>query len=359
VVPTTVITIPNGTYYISKPLYIQSNTTLKLSKNAVIVRMDSALGRNMLRTTDAGHESDCFGKYELAHDITISGGTWNGGNIKKAKASSNLIYIGHSSNVTIKNTTIKNCYGAHAIEMAGVKDSTIRNCKISGFRYDSSNFTSEAIQLDICYESKQDGEWTPGFVLDKTTCKNIVIEGNTISDYPRGIGVHHQLKGYQVSNITIRNNTFKRSSASTQGKNVVGIFLWGVKNATISKNTFDHYYYGAMIKQSQKITIKSNKFKYNSLGNLIIDGCDKNNGKHTFRVTSSKVGKKTLKFACGLIKSGTVKTRGRTYKFKTTNGEVKIKLKNKMKANQKITFYGTDKYKNKYYRTYYVPKKTS
>jgi parallel beta-helix repeat protein len=357
--PTTVITIPNGTYYISKPLYIQSNTTLKLSSKAVIIRMDSAQGRNMLRTTDAGHESDTFGKYELAHNITISGGTWDGGNISKASSTSNLIYIGHSSNITIKNTTIKNCYGAHAIEMAGVKDSAIRNCKISGFRYDSTMFTSEAIQIDICYESKSEGEWAPGFVVDKTTSTNIVIENNTITDYPRGIGIHHQLKGYQVSNITIRNNTFKRSSTSTQGKSVVGVYLLGVKNATITKNTFNHYYYGAMIKQSQNVTIKNNKFKYNSLGSLNIEGCDANNGKHAFRVTSDDIGKKTLKFSCGLIKSGTVKTKGRTYKFKASNQAATIKLKNKIKSNQKITFYGKDKYNNKYYRTYTVPKKSS
>lgn len=355
--PTTVITVPNGTYYIDKPLYIQSNTVLKLSKKAVIKRTSACQGHNMLRTTDAGHDSDTFGKYELAHNITISGGTWDGGNIKKAKSTSNLIYIGHSSDVTIKNTTIKNCYGAHAIEMAGVKDSAIRNCKISGFRYDSTGFTSEAIQIDICYKSSKDGYWAPGFIADKTTSKNIVIENNTITDYPRGIGVHHQLKGHQVSNILIRNNKFKRSSKSTQGKSVVGVFLLGVKKVTVSQNTFDHYSYGAMIKQSQKVSIKKNRFKYNASDNLIVEGCDKNNGRQTFRVTSDEIDENTLEFTCGRILSGTVKTEGLSYHF---NGDdkVSVELKSALKENQKISFYGKDKYNNKYYRTYYVPKQT-
>lgn len=355
----TIVKIPNGTYYIDKALYIQSNTKLQLSKKAVIRRANSALGKNMLRTTNARHKSDKTGGYNLAKNITITGGTFDGGNIKKAKSTSNLIYIGHSSDIVIQNTTIKNCYGAHAIELAGVKDAVIRNCKISGFRYDKEHFTSEAIQIDTCYKSKKDGAWAPGFKADKTASKNIRIEKNTITDYPRGIGVHHKLKGHIISGITIKNNRFKRSSPSTQGKSVVGIFLLGVNKATISGNTFDHYSYGAMIKQSKKVTIKKNLFKYNSYGSLHIEGCDKNNGRHTFVVTSDKNGKKTLEFSCGMIQSGSIKTRGNSYSFHSSGGKVSLNLSQKIKANQVIDFYGKDKYNNKYYRKYYVPKHTN
>lgn len=352
----TVVKIPNGTYYIDKALYIQSNTRLQLSKKAVIRRSDSALGKNMLRTTDSKHKSGKAGGYSLAQNITVTGGTFDGGNIQKAKSTSNLIYIGHSSNIVIQNTTIKNCYGAHAIELAGVKSAVIRNCKITGFRYDKDYFTSEAIQIDTCYKSKKEGAWAPGFKADKTASKNIRIEKNTITDYPRGVGVHHKLTGHLISNITIKNNKFKRSSVSTQGKSVVGVFLLGVNKATVSGNTFDHYSYGAMIKQSQKVTIKKNSFKYNSLGSLNIEGCDKNNGRHAFLVTSDKNGKKTLKFSCGNIKSGTVRTDGYSYPFRSSNGKVTLTLYKKIKAYQTINFYGKDKYNNKYYRTYYVPK---
>lgn len=352
----TVVTIPNGTYYINKTLYIQSNTVIQMSKKAVIRRMDSALGKNMLRTTDSKHNSSNIGGYKLAHDITVTGGTWDGGNIKKAKSGTNLIYIGHSTNVTINNITVKNCYEAHAIELAGVKNGVVRNCKISGFRYGSDMFTSEAIQIDTCYKSKSDGKWAPGFKVDKTESKNILIEKNTITDYPRGVGVHHNLKGHQISNITIRNNKFNRSSVSTQGKCVVGVFLLGVKNASVSNNTFECYSYGAMIKQSQKVTVKKNRFRYNSLGSLIIEGCDKNNGRHTFLVTSDEVGKKNFEFTCGNIKSGTVKTVGYTYHFHNSKKNSLI-FKKQLKSNQKIAFYGKDKYNNKYYRSYYVPKK--
>lgn len=356
-----VVTIPNGTYYISKTLYIQSNTTLKLSNGAIIRRSDSGLTKNMLKNSDAKHVSSKATEYTLSQNITISGGTWDGGNINKAKSTCNLLYFGHASNIVIENTTIKNCYGSHAIEFAGVKDSKIRNCKISGFRYDSSYFTSEAIQLDICYKDSANGAWAPGFKQDKTVCTNIVIEKCTITDYPRGIGVHHYMNGYRCNNIKIQNNTFQRSSASTQGKAVAGILLLGTDNVTIKSNKFNYYSYGAIIKMTNKLTIKSNSFKYNSYGPLTLESCDKNNARRAFTIIrksslpkSSKKRKKELKkfeFTCPYIKSGTVTVGGKNYKFKSSQTKKKITLKKTMKNNQTVKFYGKDSWNNKYYQT--------
>lgn len=354
-----VVVVPDGTYYINKILYVQSNTTIRLSKNAVIKRNKSGLNKNMLRTTDAKHKSNTVGSYNLAHDITITGGTWDGGDIQSAKTVCNLIYIGHAKNITICDTTVKNCYGSHAIEYAGVKDSVIRNCKITGFRYNQKLTTSEAIQVDICYKSDEEGKWAPGFKEDKTTSKNILIENNVITDYPRGIGVHHTLKGHEVSNLTIRNNTVKRSSPSTQGKSVVGLFFWGVKNSTVTNNNFDHCSYGAMIKKSTNITLKKNNFKYNPIRSLAVESCNKNNGYHTFIVTKDDIDTKNFEFTCGNIKSGYIKTNGKRYNFKSKKGKVTIKLKKKIKVKQKVNFFGKDAYGNKYYRTYYVPKQTT
>lgn len=349
------VNIPAGTYYISKTLYIQSNTTLLLDSNATIYRSSSAFSKNMLRTTDSSHVATGYKGYSLAHDIYVSGGTWNGGDIANAKATSNLIYFGHSYNITLTNMNILNCYGAHAIEFAGIQNGTITNCNISGFRYDSDLFTSEAIQLDICYKSS--GEtWTPGFSLDKTVCNNIVIRNNTITDYPRGVGAHHVLKGYPSTNITIANNKFLRSSTATQGKCIVGVFLMGVSNVNITKNLMDHYYYGAMIKQSSGLSITKNSFKYNTSGNLVLESCDRANLKRKFTVTKDKIGKKNFQFTTAGITTGNIKTLGKTYKFKNKKNKVKIKLKKKLKKNQKITFYGKDVAGNKYYRTYYVTK---
>lgn len=349
-----IINVPAGTYYISKTLYIQSNTTLRLDSNATIMRSDSGLKYNMLRTTDASHISTGYPRYTLAHDITITGGTWDGGNIRKAAKACNLIYIGHSSDITISNTTIKNCYGSHSLEFAGVKNGIIRNCNFSGFRYGSDNYTSEAIQLDVCYK-----DWAPGFDSDKTACSNILIEKNTITDYPRGIGAHHVLNGHYSDHITVRNNTITRSSASAQGKCMVGIFLIGTRNVTVSKNTINHYYYGIMIKTSKKLSIKNNKLKYNTSGNLILESCNVKNIKRKFTVTKDTIGKYALQYTCPGIVKGYVKTRGKTYWFKKASKKHNVILKDKLKKNQQLTFYGKDKWGNQYYRIYFVVKPAS
>lgn len=361
-----IVTIPAGTYYISKCLYIQSNTTLKLSKNTVIRRSKNALGKNMLRNTNSKHISTKGKNYNLSQNIRVTGGTWDGGKISKAKSTSNLIYFGHASNITIENSKVKNCFGAHAIEFAGVKNSRIRNCKISGFRYDSSGFTSEAIQLDICYKTKSEGAWAPGFAADKTPCKNITIEKCTITDYPRGIGIHHTLKKHSCSNITIRNNTFKRSSASTQGKCIAGIVIFGTDKVKITNNRFNRYSYGAIIKSSKRLSIKKNTFRYNNYGALNLSGCDRNNGSRIFSINKKKKSEenpdspetddKTLEFTCPYIDSGTVYVGGHSYRFSSSGSKKIIKLYDTISSGTYVNFYGKDYWNNRYYQTSWIPK---
>ena len=358
------INFPNGTYYLSKVLYIQSNTTLKLSSGTVIFRMDSALGSNMLKCTDSKHKTST-GAYDLAHDIIVDGGTWNGGNISKSTKECNLLYFGHCNGLTVSNATIKNCYGSHALEMAGVSNATIEKCTFTDFRYGSNSYTSEAIQMDICWKSSSEGDWAPGYKQDKTTCKNIVIRNNTIIDYPRGIGSHHYLSGHQYSNITIQNNTIKRSSASTQGKCVTGVFLVGVKNTTVKSNTVNSYYYGIWIKLSSGLTVKSNKLKYNAYYNILYDGNNVANKQVRFtfvEVKDKKVGaakspakkQKKLYYTAPTMKKGYLKTGGKKYSFKKSKKYFTVKLKKKLKKNQKIEMYGTDKDSNKFYKIYYA-----
>ncbi len=344
-----VIQIPKGTYYISNTLYIQSNTTLNMASGAKIYRSKSALGKNMLRNTDSKHKTSGHGKYTLSQNITINGGIWDGGDISKSKEGCNLVYIGHADNVKLIGTTIRNCHGSHALEFAGVQNGLVRSCKFYGFRYDNDLYTSEAIQFDTCYS-----DWAPGFTKDKTTCRNITVEKCTISDYPRAVGSHHVLSGAKYENITIRNNKIKRTSASTQGKSIVGIFLMGVKNAKITGNTVTGYYYGAMIKQSSKISMKKNTFRDNGIYNIAYSGNDTANKYVKFTVTKDKVKTKKLTFTAPTIKSGTMKTNGQTYKIRKVKKSHSVKLKKNLKKNQKVSFYGKDKDGNKFYRTYYV-----
>lgn len=363
-----IVTVYGGLYYIGSTLCIQSNTTIQMDSASTICR--SKVTVNMLKVTDTAHKTTPYYGYTLGHDITITGGTWDGGDISKTTVEKNLIYIGHSQNVNVSNTTIKNCYGTHALEFAGVINSTIQKCTFTGFRYAPDRFTAEAVQLDICDTEISDGsQWTPGYTMDGTTCKNITLSNNTFIDYPRGIGCHHVYSDGRnkngansgpYENITISKNKFKRSSASTQSLCSSGIFIMGAKNITISSNTVDKYAYGIWVKRSSGITLKNNKLKYNSNANIIYSG---NTGVKDavvkFTVTQDKYKTKKLKYTCPTIKKGYVKTAGRTYRFKKVASTHTAKLKKKIKRNQKMTFYGQDAKGNKFYRIYYTPKKSS
>lgn len=360
-----VVTVYGGLYYIGSTLCIQSNTTIQMDSASTIRR--SKVSVNMLKVADAAHKTTPYYGYTLGHDITITGGTWDGGDISKATVEKNLIYIGHSQNVTVSNTTIKNCYGTHALEFAGVINSTIKKCTFTGFRYAPDRFTAEAVQLDICDKDSSGAEWTPGYTMDGTTCKNITLSNNTFIDYPRGIGCHHVYSDGRnkngansgpYENITISKNKFKRSSASTQSLCSSGIFIMGAKKITISSNTIDRYSYGIWVKRSSGITLKNNKLKYNSNANIIYSG---NTGIKDatvkFTVTQDKYKTKKLKYTCPTMKKGYVKTAGKTYRFKKAASTHTAKLKKKIKRNQKMTFYGQDANGNKFYRIYYTPKK--
>ncbi|MDO5156174.1 MAG: glycosyl hydrolase family 28-related protein [Eubacteriales bacterium] len=361
-----VVWVPSGQYRITAALYLQSNTTIKLDDDATIKRCQSAINDfNMVRVSDFKHQSLNYGGYTLCHDITIIGGTWDGGAISKATETKNLIYIGHSKNVTVSNTTIQNCYGAHALEFAGVYNGNVNHCKFTGFRYTTDKFTDEAVQLDICDRNKSDGvEWAPGYMVDGTTCKNIEISNNTFIDYPRGVGSHHVYSAGKhangkhsgpYQNITIKNNSFRRSSASTQYLCSTGIFIMGAKNIKIYKNNINRYSYGIWVKESSKIAVKKNKLKYNNKANIVYsDNKGIRNAFIRFTVTQDKYKTKTFAFTCPTIKNGYIKTRKRIYRFKKEAPTHKFKLKKKIKHNQKVIFYGKDKYGNSYYRNYYT-----
>lgn len=354
----TVIVVPDGHYRIADCLYIQSNTTMQLGANAVMHRTQDAVNQfNLLKTSDAEHTTSGYGGYSLAHDIVINGGVWDGGNIASATESHNLLYFGHSTNITVSNATIMNCKGSHLLEFAGCQNVTVSGCTFTGFIYGSDNFTSEAVQLDICYKSGSTN-WTPGYKLDKTTCQNVVIENNTIIDYPRGIGTHHSLSGVYYDNITIRNNNIYYTVNCTRGR-CTGIFLTKGRNVNVYGNTIRNYDYGMWFKSSKSLNIRKNKLYYNNSANIKYENCDVSNKVIKFTVTKDKIKSRTLKFTCPTMKKGNVKVKSRTYKFTKKKDEHTVKLKCKIKKNMKMTFYGKDGKNNQFYRIYYVPKKTT
>ena len=209
-----------GTYTLgSEPLHIYSDTHLILDSAATIKR---GSGSNIMIKNGWWNEN--AGGYNLSKNITIEGGTWDGSG-SSAQGDNNL-YFGHASNITIKNTTLKNGYGEHIIELTGVKDSKVENVTFDGFigSRNGDNAYKEALQLDYTSE-KTSSAFAP---YDNTACANITVKGCTFNNYPSGVGSHSYTDGVKHVGINISNNIFKDiSNVAIDAQNYTGAIVNG------------------------------------------------------------------------------------------------------------------------------------
>ena len=281
---TLVVYFPEGQYNIGTLLKVYSNTSLKLDNNAVIYRTNTMYPM-IMNVGDDGtrkEESAEGGEYKLSSNIQVLGGTFDGGDVKNASTSANTINIAHAQNVIFDGVTVKNNKGAHLIELSGVKNAVIRNCSFSGLYAEKGNDTGvsvdtglngigyiakECIQLDYTYFDENDKamQWCPDYYSDKTPCKDILIENNTFTDYPRGVGNHHgcdAFPGLYSSNITIRNNTFKDMYVTTaDGKKLYeyAITLHSFANAVVENNTIENAGSAVLLAYDKDSVVKNNK----------------------------------------------------------------------------------------------------
>ena len=242
------IKVPAGTYYISGTITLYSNIHLKLDKGATIIRSNTSC--EMLHSS--GSDS---GGYSQIKNSVVEGGTWDG----NIKANSKAVYyslfkFAHGSDITIKNTTLKNGHGEHMIILDGMKNVTIDKVTISNQYFytgsDSSyyypelqnksisSYTAkdwsrlaegrEAIHLDYTNSTGADGSYP----MDNTACANITVKNCTFNNVLSGVGSHHTIRGLTMSNIQITENTFKNVKGyAVQGAQVKGMT---VKNNTVS-----------------------------------------------------------------------------------------------------------------------------
>ncbi len=264
--------IPDGKYYLSRSLYIFSNTTLKLGPNAFIYEMSTFERGVMIIGTHLKSDGEicvcCVGQegvvcdgygYSKCHDITIDGGTWVA--YKNPKTGycpgSQIVGIRHAHDITIKNMTCKNASG-HSVNLSGVDTATVSNVT-----FDTSNpnkgetadilVTREFIHLDYCNEL---GEPAYGVPYDNTPSKNITVENCTFTNGYSGVGNHHELpRGGEISsNIVVRGCTFNKMKSYAVGEySVDGLtvencnakdcltlaLISDSKNINLVKNTYD------------------------------------------------------------------------------------------------------------------------
>ncbi len=209
------VKIPKGTYYISNALHVYSNTKLVCDSNTTI-RRTVTTKKYMIYV---GNSSSGSGGYAQAKNVTIQGGTW----IANPRTSNNLhtaMYFAHTQNVTVKNLTIENYSGKHALVFAAVKNGTVDNVTIEDFVEDTTtgkwlanaiaagtveNVKSHAEAIHVDNATKEGEPDAPP--CDSTLSTGIVVKNCVLDDVLCGIGSH--VKNDVVGGtISILNNEF-------------------------------------------------------------------------------------------------------------------------------------------------------
>ncbi len=274
------VVVPAGTYAISEPLLIFSNTTITLDKGATIRRTAGSTAKGLLTAhhvsspgTRCPMDATCrHGGYTQVQNVTISGGTWDVG-----AAADELTYVFrlvHGQNITIKNLV---CRGSteHFMNLSGTKDVTIENVTFEkpvkytgsdpefwgGEAGDESRYnTVEAVHLDFI---SMEGE-AYSYPVDDTPCQNVTVKGCTFDGVFAGVGTHRhdlatvaggvaeQVK-YPAKQIKVQGCTFKNllsyafsayffEDSSFTGNNVtggdIGVSVLRGSSVEIKNNTF-------------------------------------------------------------------------------------------------------------------------
>ncbi len=241
------VSVPAGTYTLnntSNPgngaeLRVYSNTTLDLT--GVTFKRDTteaalkshmiSLGTTGLKMADGTFNA---GKYNGGSNIQILNGTFDNG----TKAGANNICRGsHLSNITIKGTTFKylpdsplteGMTNSHCIEIAGVKNFTIKSCKF----YNNSNclYNNEAVQIESCgSDPTAQAHTNIAAPLDDTQTSNVTITKCRFEGFNYGCGSNHLSVNDRYKNMKFTSNKF-------YGCQKYCICLYNYDKVTITKN---------------------------------------------------------------------------------------------------------------------------
>lgn len=240
------VKIPKGTYYISATLCIGSNTILSLDSQTVIKKAKGAKILYMLRAASDSKNKLCkTGGFSDTCNITVKGGVWDAEYIKYSETSGgSLFFFVHTNNLTISKVELRNNFGTHLIELAGVKNVKIANCKLHGFKGPEEDTDKEAIQLDYCHA---ESTLSSGAPFDDSACVNVTVKECEIYDYPRAIGSHMAVKGIYHTGLKIVSNKIHDITAAA-------IYGYNYATTTISGNTIKNVQCGIQIKTYSKVT---------------------------------------------------------------------------------------------------------
>lgn len=207
------VKVPAGSYKLSGSVRLKSNVKLELTGATIKY---TASGSYLFFTTGVN------GGYTDFQNITIKGGTLQG----SASSVNTMVHIAHATNVTLDGVTFTDCAACHELEVAGIKNLTVQNCKFRNLTaVKSPNGGGEAIQMDILVNDDVFADK----VYDGTPMQNVTIYNCTFENTPRGIGCHNQLLGSYHKTLNISECTFSNLGDAA-------MFLVGFRDCDIRAN---------------------------------------------------------------------------------------------------------------------------
>ena len=271
------IKFPNGVYELDT-CYISSNTELILSEDTVLTN------GNALLFINARPEENKFTEYNGHGNITIRNGT-----IKN----SHFFSMIHGKNILIENVNIQDIDWDHAIEIAGCKNVTIKNCIFKGIKTQVSDRQYvEYIQLDQCnkdafprfVENSLCYDNTPNQSITIVNCKFKPSDTNGYENLYTAIG-SHAASINNDKNIKILNNKISNASYA-------GLRLKTVENVEIKENLIENCYDSIKFDidkptkniEYKKILIKNNNLINCSNSHIYINALSLNNNKRALNI---------------------------------------------------------------------------
>lgn len=223
-----IVWIPGGLYSIDGPLRIYEGTTLWAAPHAWIRR--DGPGTMLVN----GDSAQGMGGYTGHGNILVMGGVWDANGT--VVSDNNLaLAFGHCRNITVRDVTIRDVPGFHAIEMNSTMVGRIINCRFEGFVATPGREHSEAVQFDGAYRSTVWGAFGP---YDDTPCHDILMQGCYVGTsgtagtvgWGRGVGSHSTAPDSPHNDVRIIGNHFEDLLEWA-----VGAYCWS--GAVIADNT--------------------------------------------------------------------------------------------------------------------------
>lgn len=268
--------------------------------------------------------------FDVTHSITLIG---RQGAILDADFRGGTIIMVNADDVTITGLTIRNGAVSYVDDNAAIKVLQRRNVRISECHIENSFFAIYLSKSSRCQITRNTiigtarDESNSGNGIHAWTCRDILVQDNTVRGHRDGIYFEFMRQGTVVGNLSTgnaryglhfmfsdscsyRGNTFASNGAGVAvmyskwiqmfdntfrdnwGPTSYGLLLKDITDGHLKGNRFDHNSVAIHGEQASRILMVDNTFVRNGYGFRILGGCENNTLTHnlfdgnTFDVTT-------------------------------------------------------------------------